>query len=59
MTISPRDVHCEVCIGTIRFQKPVLGSDTWTVIADVPIRSGERARIVDVIGQTLKVEPIN
>jgi hypothetical protein len=29
------------------------------VIADVPIRSGERACIVDVIGQTLKVEPIN
>ena len=49
----------EMSRGTIRFQKPVLGSDTWTVIADVPIRSGERARIVDVIGQTLKVEPVN
>jgi inner membrane protein len=49
----------EMSHGTIRFQKPVFGSDTWTVIADVPIRSGERARIVDVIGQTLKVEPTN
>ncbi len=45
--------------GTIRFQKPVLGSDTWTVIADTPIKTGERARIIDVIGQTLKVERVD
>ncbi len=42
--------------GLIRFQKPILGSDTWPVIADERIASGERARIVDVVGQTLKVE---
>ena len=41
--------------GQIRFQKPILGSDTWPVIADETIPSGERARIVDVMGQTLKV----
>ncbi|TCV83320.1 NfeD family protein [Sulfurirhabdus autotrophica] len=41
--------------GVIRFQKPILGSDTWPVIADETIPSGERAKIVDVIGQTLKV----
>ena len=41
--------------GEIRFQKPILGSETWPVIADETIPAGERARIVDVIGQTLKV----
>ena len=41
--------------GMIRFQKPILGSDTWPVIADDTIPAGERAKIVDVIGQTLKV----
>lgn len=41
--------------GEIRFQKPILGSETWPVIADETIKAGERARIVDVIGQTLKV----
>lgn len=45
--------------GLIRFQKPILGSDTWPVIADEHIASGERARIVDVVGQTLKVERLN
>ena len=42
--------------GMIRFQKPILGSDTWPVIADDTIPVGERAKIVDVIGQTLKVQ---
>ncbi|PWB55240.1 MAG: hypothetical protein C3F18_05930 [Nitrosomonadales bacterium] len=41
--------------GHIRFQKPILGSDTWPVISDETIHAGERARIVDVMGQTLKV----
>ena len=41
--------------GVIRFQKPILGSDSWPVIADELIKSGERAKIIDVIGQTLKV----
>ncbi|MDO8892508.1 MAG: NfeD family protein [Sulfurimicrobium sp.] len=41
--------------GQIRFQKPILGSDTWPVIADETIPAGERARIIDVMGQTLKV----
>ncbi len=45
----------ELAKGQIRFQKPILGSETWPVIADETIPAGERARIVDVIGQTLKV----
>lgn len=45
----------EMAKGVIRFQKPILGSDTWPVISDETIKSGERAKIVDVMGQTLKV----
>ncbi len=41
--------------GEIRFQKPILGSETWPVIADNKIPAGERATIIDVIGQLLKV----
>lgn len=42
--------------GEIMFQRPVLGSDRWPAVADAPIEAGARARIVDVLGQTLKVE---
>lgn len=41
--------------GEIMFQRPILGSDKWPVIADEAIRAGEKARIVDVVGQYLKV----
>lgn len=41
--------------GEILFQRPVLGADRWPVVSDVPIAAGERARVVDVLGQTLKV----
>lgn len=48
----------EVQPGEIIFQRPVLGADRWPVVADKPIAAGERARIVDVQGQTLQVEKI-
>lgn len=41
--------------GEVRFQKPLLGSDVWESIADEEIKSGERARVLDVEGNTLKV----
>mgnify|MGYP001292049618 FL=1 len=44
--------------GEILFQRPVLGADRWPVLADTPIEAGARARIVDVLGQTLKVQKI-
>lgn len=44
--------------GEMMFQRPVLGADRWPVVADEPIAAGERARVVDVLGQTLKVEKI-
>jgi len=48
----------ELSQGEILFQRPVLGSDRWPVVADQSIAAGTRARVVDVLGQTLKVEQI-
>jgi membrane protein implicated in regulation of membrane protease activity len=44
--------------GEMLFQRPVLGSDRWPAVADTPIAAGQKARIVDVLGQTLKVEKL-
>lgn len=41
--------------GEVRFQKPLLGTDTWPCIADEAIRAGERVRVVAVEGSLLKV----
>lgn len=42
--------------GEVRFQKPLLGSESWTCIADQPIATGERVKVVQVEGSLLKVE---
>lgn len=44
--------------GEILFQRPVLGADRWPVVADAPIAAGAKAKVVDVLGQTLKVEKL-
>jgi len=44
--------------GEMLFQRPVLGADRWPAVADMPIGAGEKAKIVDVLGQTLKVTKI-
>jgi hypothetical protein len=44
--------------GEVRFQKPLLGSDTWPCIADEAIKSGERVKVVDVEGSFLKVAKV-
>lgn len=41
--------------GQIRFQKPILGDDVWESVADEEIRVGERVRVLEVEGNTLKV----
>lgn len=41
--------------GEVRFQKPLLGTDTWPCIADEEIRAGERVRVLAVEGSLLKV----
>jgi hypothetical protein len=45
--------------GEIMFQRPILGSDKWPVIADETIPANEKAKIVDVVGQFLKVSKID
>jgi len=41
--------------GEVRFQKPILGSEVWPCIADEPIKSGERVKVLAVEGSFLKV----
>ena len=48
----------ETDAGEMMFQRPILGADRWPVVADEPIAAGERARVVDVLGQTLKIEKL-
>jgi inner membrane protein len=44
--------------GEVRFQKPLLGSDSWPCIADEAIKAGERVRVVNVEGSFLKVAKV-
>jgi len=44
--------------GQIRFQKPMQGDEVWEATAEVEIRTGERVRVLDVEGNTLKVGKI-
>ncbi len=47
---------CPNSRGQVRFQKPVLGSDSWECYADTKIKAGERVRIVVVEGNYIKEE---
>lgn len=48
----------ETSQGEILFQRPILGADRWPIVADTPVEAGVRARVVDVLGQVLKVEKL-
>ena len=41
--------------GEVRFQKPVLGSESWPCIADENIKAGARVKVLSVEGSFLKV----
>jgi membrane protein implicated in regulation of membrane protease activity len=41
--------------GQVRFQKPILGDEVWESVADEEIRVGQRVRVLEVEGNTLKV----
>lgn len=43
--------------GQVRFQKPIIGADVWDCMADQPIKSGERVRVIKVEGSLLNVGP--
>ena len=42
--------------GKVRFQRPLLGAEEWTCLADQEIAAGERVRVTAVEGSFLKVE---
>lgn len=42
--------------GEVRFQKPLVGADSWPCIADEEIRSGERVKVLTLEGSLLKVK---
>lgn len=44
--------------GSVRFQKPLLGSERWVCIADQEIAAGSRVKVVQVEGSLLKVEQV-
>lgn len=41
--------------GQVRFQKPLLGSEVWSCIAEEEIATGARVRIVAVEGSLLRI----
>lgn len=41
--------------GQIRFQKPILGEEVWASVAEEEIKTGQRVRVLEVEGNTLKV----
>jgi len=42
-------------MGRIKFQKPILGSDTWACRSDEELNVGDRAKVLDVEGQIVRV----
>jgi membrane protein implicated in regulation of membrane protease activity len=44
--------------GEVRFQKPLLGTDTWPCIADNAIAAGERVKVIAVEGSMLKIDKV-
>lgn len=42
--------------GEVMFQRPVLGSDRWSCIADVHLEASSHVRVVAIEGACLKVE---
>lgn len=41
--------------GSVRFQKPLMGSEVWECIADESIRANDRVRVTSIEGNILKV----
>lgn len=41
--------------GKVRFQKPILGSDSWECVANEPISAGSRVKVVQIEGSLITV----
>ncbi len=49
-----------VAVEDIRYRGVVrCGTELWTALVRRPLHAGERARVVEVRGATLEVEPLN
>lgn len=44
--------------GRVRFQRPLLGSDEWTCLANEEIAAGARVKVVSVEGNYLTITPL-
>ncbi len=44
--------------GKIEFNERILGSKVWNAIADEEIKKGEKVKIVEIIGQIMKVKKV-
>lgn len=44
--------------GRVRFQKPIVGSDTWTCLADQELAIGTRVRVTRIEGNKVVVESV-
>ncbi len=42
--------------GELRFPAPVMGNDSWSFICVEPVSPGDRVIVIDVVGNSLKVE---
>ena len=45
--------------GKVHFDVPLLGESEWIAVADEPIEVGEKIKIVEVLGQIIKVKKEN
>lgn len=54
IVVSPQQNH----VGKIRFSVPVFGADEWVcrIYGDSPLQVGDRAVVVDVVGNELLVQ---
>ena len=42
--------------GKVKFQSPIVGSDTWECISDESIKAGTRVKVVSIEGSILKIK---
>jgi membrane protein implicated in regulation of membrane protease activity len=42
-------------MGRIKFQKPIMGSDTWECRSDEELNVGDRAKVLAVEGHIVRV----
>ena len=42
--------------GTVRFSVPLLGAEEWPYLCESQLQTGDRCRVIDVLGNALLVE---